>query len=724
MSAEKIKLAFTYTNFRGNKKLLILEHLESEIINVSEYLKAQFLGKFNKTYNYDLTFMQYPISSRCIEFVFKYATGHLAVKKGISDKLKIILTNTDKMYADGIGHFFDDPLIENIGISRFFVILQLNNYFMFDTITKLINKSVTHFRRHLIFIMNAKNYDDSKISYLTLVVKKYAEIDVNISSILQELFIYKKITMANEFMDELNYVFLLFQMMDKLDVFDDIMQEINNQKLLSKKIELKHFDVKNDMYVFDVADSIGSIKLYDNYLFLQKIKNIITLKNEELCLFDYYDMLFYEEHQFKVINEQTFEKKHMIITKKECDIKFRKLTNNLFDEFEWSNVVVAGGFIYGILDNAYDSIIDSTDIDLFVYGDSDVVKNKITYINKYFEKYAPYYVVNKSVITIIIKSFRFDIQIIPTNKFVPFDIINEFDFSYVMLYYNGTNIFTNINGLVSIKHKIAIRINEKNNINDRGHKAIKKGLELVDSNLADFDINVQSDTLAKCKMIRKIIPHIEPHEIIPTIKLYYSTQHVYINVNDIMYDTNFGINNYVSVTLDNAIIKKIGYAIVKQDHKYAGMKTYKLICNEKIVTFATGYCDISRICEDFLVIFLNKPAIMKLFEIRDFVLTELCTRKKNKSLNLFKSNVIYENSEDGHQDDDSKNNYQHTYNEKVNYHLKIHLDKFGKEKWGDLTKHIHHSSKVNIKCNMIVWSCTQQDGIKFYISDMEIMRGF
>jgi hypothetical protein len=98
-----------------------------------------------------------------------------------------------------------------------------------------------------------------------------------------------------EFLDEIIYTYLSFQMVNKLEAFDDILQEINNHRLISFVPAFEYFNIENNPYVFDVKDSIGRIKLYDNYLFLQKIENIIPLKNKELRLFDYYDMLHYEE---------------------------------------------------------------------------------------------------------------------------------------------------------------------------------------------------------------------------------------------------------------------------------------------------------------------------------------------------------------------------------------------------------------------------------------------
>jgi len=635
--------------------------------------------------------------------------------KSVEDKFEFILTNSNKTGVDTITHNFEDEFIEKIGISYLFSVLQVSNYFMFNQITKLVTKSIENFRRYFIKIANANHYIESNISYMTLNIKKYANINVEIDSILDELVDYKKIVMTKEFADEILYTFLSFQMANKLEAFDDIVKEIKNHKLTSGVLTFKYFDIYHDSCVFDVRDSIGRVKLYDNYLFLQKVKNIITVKNEELRLFHYYDMMYYEEHQFETLNKQNYAKKHMIVTQKEFDIKFRKLTDNLFENFDWTNVVIAGGFIYGLLDNAYDSIVDSTDIDLFVYGNNEQIRNKIAYINKYFSKHNPFYAINKSVITIIIKSFRFDIQIVPVNKMTPFDIIDQFDFSYVMLYYNGIDVFTNIAGLVSIKYKVAIRINKKIDINHRGNKAIKKGLELVDQNMEDFDIGASFNIFAKSKIIRKVIPVLETNEIIETIKLYYSVKKVSTDVIELDSELEFNIADYVS---ESANVCVPGYTLVKQRCNTENMKLCHLMFNHNRMTFCTDYCEISRLNSKYLVIFLGTQKTLELFDIRDRVIEQLEPLRRKIPLHIFQSNHFFDSDEDYCEDKGTKNDYLNEYNHNINYHLKVYLNK--KTKDDKYVSSIKSSSQVNLTCNTIVWEKDGRRGIKFYMSAINV----
>ena len=111
-------------------------------------------------------------------------------------------------------------------------------------------------------------------------------------------------------------------------------------------------------------------------------------------------------------------------------------TNNLLKTMDWSNVVIAGGFIYGLLSPS--SMLAESDIDLFIYGDTEQIREqKCQYLMNHFKDAKPYYIINKSVITIIIPTINRDIQIIVTDKKSSSDITNNFDLNYTRCFYNG-----------------------------------------------------------------------------------------------------------------------------------------------------------------------------------------------------------------------------------------------------------------------------------------------
>ena len=170
-------------------------------------------------------------------------------------------------------------------------------------------------------------------------------------------------------------------------------------------------------------------------------------------------------------------------------------------------MIIAGGFIFGLINNISNSIIPSTDIDIFIYStDVEVRKQKWTYLLNYFSKYSPIYVNNKGIVNIIIPALKYDIQIIVFHSDDETDIIAEFDLNYVRLYYDGINVCANIGSLAGFKYQIAdINIEFTKDLDKRICKTILKGLnirkciaientsKLINNNIIDinnYDIKV------------------------------------------------------------------------------------------------------------------------------------------------------------------------------------------------------------------------------------------
>ncbi len=227
-------------------------------------------------------------------------------------------------------------------------------------------------------------------------------------------------------------------------------------------------------------------------------------------------------------------------------------TNNIFVNFDWNNVILTGGFLYGLVDNICNSILPGSDIDLFVFGDHDEIENKTKQLLEYFSKFNPHYVCNGNVITLVITSLNYDIQIISFDSNInELNIITNFDYNYVKLYFNGTNIFCTLDNLLALKYKIAILTPNENQkeymITSRIYKTITKGLKIkYDSHIKNPCINennIKMDklhdnqqiktNLMKSVSIRKLIPYLEYNEIIELIKSYYKTQNVFTNIEQI-----------------------------------------------------------------------------------------------------------------------------------------------------------------------------------------------
>ena len=126
---------------------------------------------------------------------------------------------------------------------------------------------------------------------------------------------------------------------------------------------------------------------------------------------------------------------------------FNKYTENLFDRFNWSNCVVAGGLANKITDKNFETnlrsgLYDKSDIDIFLYGKTYKKKQKIVYILNFLkDKLGRYYLGNfPNVLSLFFPNYHLEIQIVIGNYKSPLQIINDFDLSHLQMYYDGNTI--------------------------------------------------------------------------------------------------------------------------------------------------------------------------------------------------------------------------------------------------------------------------------------------
>ena len=126
---------------------------------------------------------------------------------------------------------------------------------------------------------------------------------------------------------------------------------------------------------------------------------------------------------------------------------FNNYTQNLFDGFNWSNVIIAGGLVNKIInpnfeDNLVKGFYDNSDIDMYLYGHTKTKKKKLEYILNFLnDKLGTYYMINFSnVITLIFPNYHCDIQIIIGNYKSPLQIVSDFDLSHLQMLYNGNSV--------------------------------------------------------------------------------------------------------------------------------------------------------------------------------------------------------------------------------------------------------------------------------------------
>lgn len=238
--------------------------------------------------------------------------------------------------------------------------------------------------------------------------------------------------------------------------------------------------LKNLSHLFNFNRFLNHLDTRQILIKILKIQNIIDIKEFENIPFQYI---------------MDCESSNFYSTKQTCiycynDIleRLRKETYGYLDKMNYNNCIISGGFMYGLVDNLADTLSLASDIDIFVYGTYLERYNKITELLEYFERYDPELTKKPGAINIKIKDFKFIIQIIDTPQLSYETIINNFDYSYPQLCYNGKTILCSIYCVFSLLTKISIsKIRDRSNIGIRYLKSKNKGLFTI---LDEKDLSV------------------------------------------------------------------------------------------------------------------------------------------------------------------------------------------------------------------------------------------
>lgn len=119
----------------------------------------------------------------------------------------------------------------------------------------------------------------------------------------------------------------------------------------------------------------------------------------------------------------------------------RQEIENLFAGFDWSNVVIAGGYALSML-GALSPGSQVGDIDLFIYGLSNGL-NKVYYIINFFRQIHPNLGVlfrTKRAVTMVLGDKIPPIQIVLRNYHTPAEILIGFDLPCVRVLFDGQGI--------------------------------------------------------------------------------------------------------------------------------------------------------------------------------------------------------------------------------------------------------------------------------------------
>lgn len=358
------------------------------------------------------------------------------------------------------------------------------------------------------------NTELSTIQYndaLVLAKKEYL-LKINYFSYMFEYDINNKITFNHHV--NVSYFELLLSFVSNNDILNVLNYDIlENMLQLSIYLDYQYFIDKVKLLPYDEKKVNDVNKFYQVYLQTDRLDELYDilpnikipkLNHQSISLLQFYDLSLHNNENDKIfdlfgnrnlLNFETplpFYKTYQsncitayehqnILTQEEFNDSFKQNTNNVFEHFDWSNVCIAGGFLFGLINQAYNSLLKTSDIDLYVYhADEEVRKNTWEYVLSYFNTFNAKYYDDHGLIMIKLPNMKFSIQVIIMNYDNPEKILNSFDMNYCKLYYQGDIVYADIGCLVAFKHQLAIcDIKFVNTIDTRIYKTIKKGLRLM-----------------------------------------------------------------------------------------------------------------------------------------------------------------------------------------------------------------------------------------------------
>ena len=300
-------------------------------------------------------------------------------------------------------------------------------------------------------------------------------------------------------------------------IISDILSMLNKNKLLDNFQYIYPKIIKYiDKTIFDRILSINFNNVYfksnyfNNLLLVELTENLcFNGTNYDKCIG--YDNSYNCFDKYK-IGESVIPPVYKILE------NFKRYTKNLFDNFNWSNCIMAGGMINKIVNKDFDAYLDSgaynnSDIDIYVYGQTKKKKEKLVYIINYLrEILGYYYIVNfPNVICLYFPTYHREIQLVVGNYKSPLQIINDFDFSHLQILFDGKNIKGTIYNkealqtqTSSIIKKFTYKLIEKTY--KSGFMIENKELSIYDRERLDYimyDINTKHNKTNKNKYIRR-----------------------------------------------------------------------------------------------------------------------------------------------------------------------------------------------------------------------------
>ncbi len=364
-----------------------------------------------------------------------------------------------------------------------------------------------------------------------------------------------------------------------------------------------YYQLKNN----DILNN-NTLELSEKLYLFKKWRSCVINDNDQLLLntYDFYDYMKYENPNIEKIYfyNDTFlqfkEDDYVIVEninifkQNLCNFSFNIINEN----FNWTNIILSGGATLKCLSPLNYDINEHSDIDIYIYGEEENDKKNtlidlLNYFNSLYNDI--YYVVNGCVITLCIHGINRNFQIIYTDYLKKSDIILNFDLDYVQMLFDGENIYSTYDNLISLKYQTTKFMKPTTLM--RIIKAYKKGFSFYDkSDFIDIELLNNNNMFNINKKINKYYyPNnsISKEREIFFIQLIFNTKFVYTDLNNLI--TNFkykGMKNQEYRNLNNdlhqndlinkiKIVDTINFIRYKNKHNFTLIKCIKSFNNTR-----------------------------------------------------------------------------------------------------------------------------------------------
>lgn len=463
-------------NIKHNNDTLTINTTKTKLLKL-DYFNSMFeFGEIPDVIDISLNNFKYDNIDQSLKVLFEF----LETEKTIDNVTKeFILSNNTNDGSYWVS--FNTSL--NISIYNYYILLELCDYFGFESLRNIIKYDAHKYYK---FVASCFSHDYKKkinSKYVNHIIKSKTNSIFNIGETLE---LHMIIVICNELKINIYNLYTLFNNLN----YTHFLNQLHCRFIELPKFYENFYTMDKNLtnpisFKFVKRNLLDDIKQYplNAILDVYEHNNIYHDKNVMLKLYDYYDILTYEPINCEKYHTENYVTPiyHKPSLKLNFDQRFAQETNNIFENFDWSNIIIAGGFIYGLVNNIHDSIIDSTDIDMYVFDskngkDANTTRN---YILKYFEQYNAIYVVSKHLITIIIPSIKYDIQvIIMDDNIIPQEMVLGFDINFTEIYYDGKDVYASLPCMYALKYQVAVFSKFDKNLDIRICKTILKGLRV------------------------------------------------------------------------------------------------------------------------------------------------------------------------------------------------------------------------------------------------------